>query len=133
MKKYIANTGYIAIWDSKIGHVLEHRYIMEQLLGRKLNKEEHVHHINGTKTDNRIENLVVLDIKDHGKYHSNKYYAVHRTVAEPKKCVMCGDMYPYKAKIGIKAFSKSKCCSIQCASKLARSYNKRESSEFKTK
>lgn len=37
--------------------VLEHRYVMEQVLGRELRKEETVHHINGVRTDNRPDNL----------------------------------------------------------------------------
>lgn len=37
--------------------VLQHRIIMEDLLGKKLTRAEKVHHINGDRKDNRIENL----------------------------------------------------------------------------
>lgn len=49
--------------------ILEHRYIMQQFLGRTLSRKEHVHHINHDTLDNRIENLELLDIVEHGKLH----------------------------------------------------------------
>ena len=40
--------------------VYEHRWIMEQFLGRELTSQEHVHHISGNKADNRLANLTIL-------------------------------------------------------------------------
>ena len=50
--------------------ILEHRFIMGQHLCRKLLRTECVHHINHNRSDNRIENLMIIGIKEHGKMHS---------------------------------------------------------------
>lgn len=48
-------------------YIFEHRFIMEIKLGRYLNKNEIVHHINGIRTDNRIVNLCLVNRKNHEK------------------------------------------------------------------
>ena len=44
-----------------------HRWVMENHLGRKLNRNEVIHHINGDPHDNRIENLMLLSQSEHMK------------------------------------------------------------------
>lgn len=49
------------------GYVYEHRLIMEGIIGRFLANNEHVHHINGMRWDNRPENLQVLSASQYAR------------------------------------------------------------------
>lgn len=53
-------------------YIPEHRIIMEEKVGRRLLKSEHVHHINGVRDDNRIENLALLTKSEHTREHIAK-------------------------------------------------------------
>jgi hypothetical protein len=91
VKKYRLNHGvkfcsYKCKWDSQKGKIYHtqdgyaivfnkakvlrvHRLIIQKVIGRELHTWEHIHHINGIKDDNRIENLQVLSNSEHQRLH----------------------------------------------------------------
>lgn len=54
-------------WFVRFGtyHTAEHRHIMRKVLERDIEPHEHIHHVNGDKQDNRVENLKLLDGAKH--------------------------------------------------------------------
>ena len=59
-------SGYAICHTDDGNHILQHRDVMEKFLGRKLEKRETVHHKNGIRSDNRLENLE-LWTSNHGR------------------------------------------------------------------
>jgi len=107
---------------------------MERKLGRYLNPREIVHHENGIKNDNRLENLTLMSINEHISHHlignqimkgkklpkvvrdkiskRLKRYWVKNTTMVETKCANCGvKIYrqPYRIKRSNHLF-----CSLNC-------------------
>lgn len=86
------------------GHPIdEHRKVVEQFLGRKLKRSEIVHHINGDKKDNRIENLQIMTQAEHNRLHKEKLPKV-------KICIVCGK--PFEPPVKHRA--RNLTCSPEC-------------------
>lgn len=113
MKKRFLN-GYIVVYvpnhfntmdsDNWKGWQYEHRYIVELYIQRPLSNEECVHHINGDKQDNSIENLMIVSNHEHALLHSLGNKGNSKKIIE---CKVCGNTFSgYK--------HKSKYCSLKC-------------------
>ena len=90
--KWTDKRGYIYIHtgvysaNKKRRYIFEHRFIMEKHLGRKLRKEEVVHHNNGIVNDNRIENLTLFaNHSEHMKVHNHGFQKGHGYFPRVKK------------------------------------------------
>ena len=71
-KSYINKNGYRCFINSGI---LVHRWLMEKHIGRKLSKEEVVHHKDGNKLNNSIYNLQLFaNQAEHYNHHLNLLY-----------------------------------------------------------
>jgi hypothetical protein len=76
-RRIVRKDGYVLVHcpaypgpKSNKGHVLEHRLVMAASLGRALRADEHIHHLNGNKQDNRLANLELTTNSDHRKLHN---------------------------------------------------------------
>lgn len=55
---------------TKLGYVFHHRILMENFLGRLLKENEIIHHKDGNKRNNAMENLEVMDAVEHVRQHA---------------------------------------------------------------
>jgi len=114
IKGWYSSDGY-KILSINGKRIPEHRHIMQLYINRKLNKTEHVHHINGIRHDNRIKNLQVMDVKEHGSLEGKKSKGVPKPNARRDKiyaiCENCHKYYvtyPSWIKAG-RRFCSNKC------------------------
>lgn len=76
--KFISSLGYVMVKSpnhpraNRFGYVQEHRLVMEKKLGRYLKSKEIVHHIDGNRQNNRIENLMLFETAGKHTAHHKK-------------------------------------------------------------
>jgi hypothetical protein len=97
---------------TKTGYVLEHRIIMENHLGRILNPNELVHHKNGNKLQNVIENLEIMMRGEHERFHGKQ----HGRKTAVLKCPGCGKIFEkfHNKTHLVRNKQKVTCCSARC-------------------
>lgn len=67
MKGSINNGYHIIYINGK--NIAQHRLVMEEHLGRALTSDEEIHHIDGDKLNNDIENLQIMTRAEHTSHH----------------------------------------------------------------
>lgn len=108
------STGYLYFKDCKshlaIGNsckVRVHRFLAEILVGRPLEEDEHVHHIDGNRINNEFSNLQVLSASEHSILHHSMS---GDSLTKEIKCLQCDKLFWQKE-------STQKFCSVPCVNK----------------
>lgn len=114
----LSNYGYWLVYKPEHpnarpnGYIFEHRLIMSEVLGRPLEDWEHVHHKDGNKQNNNVENLMLVDDLTHKRIHAGWFKGDDGNWYKP--CKKCGEVKPietgfYKNKNRVYSWCK-KCC-----------------------
>lgn len=114
-KKWIYK-GYVNIYFPKHpfarnGNVLEHRIVMEKMIGRYLRKGEEVHHKNKIKSDNSESNLILISKSHHLSIHkkgNTNRIGKHKDMSN-RRCFECGSNKTRVEKPTVKTKHKTPC------------------------
>lgn len=101
------------IYANKVGKVYEHILVMCNHIGRKLNSNECVHHIDRNKTNNNLNNLLLLTLEEHARLHAKEDRNI---IQENRICPCCKKIFT------VTSTSDQQYCSHNCYSKSNRKF-----------
>jgi hypothetical protein len=96
------------------GHYAEHRIVVENAVGRPLETNEHVHHVDGNKTNNALANLEILSRREHSKRHAVVAQPVSVTCPE---CELEFEVKPHVLRQRLARSGGVVTCSRSCGSR----------------
>ena len=92
---YTNKDGRTRVYDKQTKKVTSYpRLLMADQLGRPLEADEDVHHIDGNPLNNDLSNLEVINSMDHKRQHAIKYYFEDKEMV----CPICGNTFLWTAK-----------------------------------
>lgn len=104
-------------YRTKNDYVLLHRVVMENHLGRLLDKDEVVHHKDKDKFNNAIENLEVLTKEQHAALHGKQAGEAYALL----KCPGCGKIFEVqKHQTFLVKHTRYTCCSRSCRGRFSK-------------
>ena len=91
---YECRDGRVRVYDKETKHVMSYpKFLMEQVLDKKLSDNEQVHHIDQNPLNNDLSNLEIRTLGEHQREHNPpKYHDIKR------KCDYCGEEFIWTAK-----------------------------------
>lgn len=123
----VTEHGYKMVTFGRGRRKLAHRAVMEWHLGRALGESEVVHHVNGDKLDNRIENLELLA----GQSSHMRKHAKHVSTDTHRECARCHRVLSrdgfYRRRTGDKSF----CWCKECTRTYRRAWSKKNSAAYR--
>jgi len=141
--EYINNKGYLKVlapdhpYRDSHGHVLKHRLVYEEHLGRYLKPEEHIHHKDGNRLNNNLSNLELLDRSLHSKITANNNPQCQKQDLSGRICLLCESNKTTKAKNGQPHWLRQKdgfiCMKCYRRNQRKKKSNKNEQTIFQTK
>lgn len=106
---------------NKAGKVLQHVFVMAEHLGRPLKNDECVHHKDRDRTNNCLENLQLLTLKEHARLHCIEDLGTSYMVNTCKNCLTV-----FETTVN----SRRDCCSRECAIKQSQKFEISKSDLF---